>query len=60
MENIRWASIIGAYGVNMYLMITTTNENIHLALRAWWSETKRPYLKKWMIRKLGPMNLRSL
>ena len=38
----------------MYLMITTTNENIHRSLREWWRGAKRPYVKdKWMVRKLG-------
>ncbi|EMR73848.1 hypothetical protein MBGDN05_00441 [Thermoplasmatales archaeon SCGC AB-539-N05] len=44
----------------MYLMITTTNENIHEALRTWWTKTSRPYVKDWIMRKLGSMNLRSL
>ena len=38
----------------MYLMITTTNHNIHRALSSWWTATYRPYVKEWMVRKLGP------
>ena len=38
----------------MYLMITVTNYNLHRCLSSWWSETKRPYVKQWMLRKLGP------